>query len=222
MMVPELILYKIISGCVLYIKKDIADNQLDVSKSILYKILNNVKLGDFDYYQEALNLFSRGVDHQRSIEVSLFFNARRAQVPTIHISLPGESGGSFDGIGVDENYVAPTFDDDNGTYRKNYNRSFDANYNIIFTSDNTLEVLLMYHVIRAMFISIFDTVEFNGLRNPVIGGQDLQINGDLVPTHVFVRAMTFKCQYEIDVPELLEKATARDIVLGNIEIMTNI
>lgn len=219
MIIPELTLFNIVKGCVAQIKKDITDNVADETKSFLYEILNGIKLGDFDYYEEAKDLFSRGSDHKRKIDTNMFFNAQRLGPPTIHISLPGENGGAFDGIGVDEGYGDVDFNDTDGTHKKKKTRSFDANYNIIITSDNTFETLVIYHSLRAMMIAVFEHLEFQGMRTPVIGGHDLQINSDVVPPHLFVRAITIRTQYEQTVPLVISQQTAHDIALGNVEIL---
>jgi hypothetical protein len=79
---------------------------------------------------------------------------------------------------------------------------FDAQYNCIITSDNSLEVLCVYHMIKATLIGIFDNIEFQGIRNPKLSGQDLQLNSDLVPPHIFVRGVGINCSYEQSVPAI--------------------
>lgn len=178
--------------------------QTDETKSLLYRIFGTNQVGKFNFFEEAKDLFLRGDDHPRKIETRMMFDAQRASLPTIHISMPSDSPGA-DGIGVDQGYqedIVDESDPDNKYVIPVYTRMFDAQYNAIITSDNTLEVLLTYHLLRSMLIAIFDQIEFAGIRNPKLSGQDLQIQGDLIPPTVFARGIGISCSYETTVPSI--------------------
>ena len=219
LLVPELVLCKIIDGCLIHLKNDYNTNHIAGTddQSLLYKMCNGLVWTGYNYYREAVDLFTRDHTHKRKLEVSMFFNAQRASIPTIHISLPGETGGVGDGLGIDEGYQPTEFinTDDEDSFRAQYTRGFNSNYNILITSDNTMEVLLIYAVLRAMLISVFDTIELDGLRKPTIGGNDLRIEGSIVPPNVFIRAITLNFMYEVDVPVLDKGQIIQDIYEQN-------
>lgn len=207
--VPEAVLFKLISDAITALKTDYSSKG-DKTTTLLYQMFYGMVIGKFNYYTQAVDLFSRDSTHPRHIETRLFFDAQRAELPTIHISLPGERSIN-DGIGVDAGYRDPVFKDatgtvgeddfEIGTYQYTYTRRFEATYNIVITSDNTFEVLLVYHALRTMLISLFDSVQLSGFANPKLSGNDLMINEELVPPGVFFRAISINTEYEVDIPK---------------------
>jgi len=215
--IPEIVLFKIVNGLILHISKDF-EAQTDETQSLLYRLLHGNSVEKFDYYTQGKDLFLRGVDHPRKIAVRQFFDISRADLPTVHITLPGENA-AFDGIGVDQGLNEPIFDDANLRFTPVYNRNFEAQYSIIFTSDNTFEVLLMYNTIRSLMISIFDSVQILGLMNPRLGGQDLQINSELIPKHIFIRALTLSSNYDVAVPRFFDEQMIQSIIFTGTPII---
>jgi hypothetical protein len=154
--------------------------------------------------------------------VEMFFNSERARLPTVHLTLPSEQS-SADGIGTDAGYMSEVFDDTDNTFQRTLTRMFESQYQILITSDNTLEVQLIYNFLRAMIIGIFDQIELAGLRNPKLSGQDLRLESHLVPEHIFVRGLGIHTQYEISVPQFFSRESICKIALGDsIKIKTTI
>lgn len=200
-LIPEIVLYNLLEAIFEAIRVDF-HNHTDERDTLLYSYFGDIKAhkNKYKWFDQAKDLFLREEDHPRKIEVEMFFNSERARIPTVHITLPGEQA-TGDGIGVDEGYQEAEFYDKDLTFRHVRTRMFDAQYQILITSDNTLEVQMLYNFVRGMLISIFDKVELAGLRNPKLSGQDLRLDSSLIPEHIFVRALGIHCQYEVDVPE---------------------
>lgn len=212
--ISEIVLFNTIKSILAYIREDY-DSTTDKTQSFLYNLLGEVKIGElYDCYEQGKAMFIQKNDNPRYLDVRLFFDASRASIPTIHITLPNETG-SGDGIGVDIGYEEAEFDDVRGEYREVNNRMFNATYNVIITSDNTMEVVIMYHVLRASLIAAFAHMELSGLRNPKLSGGDLSINPDLVPIGIFMRSIAINASYEISVPELFAQKMAKKILLIN-------
>lgn len=198
--IPEIKILEIIETSLKVIETNYNET-LDKEKTLLYRIFGLNQTGKYNFYEQAKDIFLRDNNHPRKIETRMMFDAQRANLPTIHISMPSESNGE-DGIGVDEGYQESIVDNENKTITKTYTRVFDAQYNAIITSDNSLEVLCIYHLLKSTLIGIFDNIEFQGIRNPKLSGQDLQINSDIVPPHIFTRGIGIHCFYEQTVPSL--------------------
>lgn len=196
---PEIELKRVLEGILVTIKENY-ENNTDKTKTLLYQLYNNQSIGKFNYYTQAVELFTRGDENIRKIGTRLFFDAARASLPTIHLTLPSEQKGPADGLGIDEGYIEKEVDGDNVTTL--LTRTFDTQYRLVITSDNTLEVLLIYHTLRAMLISTLTSLELVGFRNVKLGGMDIQLNSDLVPPGVFLRALTVSSYYEVSVPKL--------------------
>lgn len=202
--IPEIKIIEIIETALKVVEVDFT-SKLDENETILYQIYGNNQRGKYNFYEQAKDIFLRGNEHPRKIETRMMFDAQRAHLPTIHISMPSESHGS-DGIGIDEGYQEYHINNVNKTFNKTYTRMFDAQYNAIITSDNSFEVLCIYHLLKSLLIGIFDTIEFTGIRNPKLSGQDLQINSDIVPPHIFIRGVGINCSYEQTVPSIQEES----------------
>lgn len=201
--IPEIILYNILSYILKIIRKDLNENIEE--ETIFYKLFygTNFPNLNLDFYSNAKELFLRDKSHPRYLDIRMFFNADRASIPTIHLNLPSDSdiGG---GLGVDEGYNGNNFNSIENTISENHTRNFNAVYNIIITSDNSDEVLIIYHSIRAFLISMMDIIDLNGLRNPKLGGSDLQINPELIPPNIFIRNISLNCFYEITIPSIIK------------------
>lgn len=204
-LIPEVILKNLIDGIVTFVGQDIDNNSGNPQESVTYKSLNGIKMGKFDFYEQAVNVFSREANHPRKIETRMFFDSSRAHLPTVHLNLPSDNQ-TEGGIGIDAGYVQPEFDDTAGTYREIFTRAFESQYNFMITSDNTLEVVLIYNVLKGMLISFMETLEFEGIRNPRISGQDLNVMSEIIPENVFMRSIAIDFMFEYSAPKLEEKA----------------
>lgn len=209
--VPELTLFKILRGMIAHVKSEY-ESTPDKSKTLIYYIFNGLVDHKKDYYEQAVDLFTRKVDHPRNIEARLFFDAERSKIPTIHITMPSDDSGE-NSIGVGESGMAECMYEDDTTLTPIYSRRFDTTYQIICTSDNHSEVLIMYHLVRAVLISIFDTVSLAGLENARLSGQELRIKSDLVPEHIFMRGIGISCSYDVNVPRWWSEDKIADIFL---------
>ncbi len=202
-LIPEKILFDFLNSIIQHLIDDFK-HYTDEKKTLLYRLYEDNEVGGIEYFVQAKEIFLRTTKDTRKIETRMFFDSGRAHLPTIHINLPSETSG-MDGIGVDVGYRDFEVDEQAKELQEVHTRAFEANYNIIITSDNTMEVLIIYHTIRALMIALLDVLDLQGLRNPKLGGQDLQINPELVPPHIFLRAISLKCFYEVNVPTTFRK-----------------
>lgn len=196
--VPEIVLYKLLNSILSLIKRDYKE-AVKKEDSYLYRILSGNFIDKFDYYEQAKELFLREVSHPRVIEIRQFFDISRATLPTIHLSLPGENT-EFASIGMDQGFEDNIVTLDRRIY-PTVNNPFATQYNIISTSENPMEVLLIYNVLKASMTSLMDSINLLGFKNVKIGGQDLQINSEIIPQHVYLRALTFSAYYEFTTPK---------------------
>ena len=202
-MIPDIKIHEIVKVCLSGIRSDYSE-QSNLEDTILYQLLSESKMpktDKFRWFNESVEIFiNRTKDHPKFLDTRLFFDRERASIPTIHIMVAGESKGK-DGIGFDEGYRPEQVVGDK--QRPVFNRQFDLNANIVITSDNTFETVIIYHVIKCMLISLNTHIQLLGFINPVIGGRDINISQDLVPNGVFARTINFSAGYELDVPEVV-------------------
>lgn len=216
-MIPEIELQKIIDVAISIIRDDITQNGGVPSDTIIHYLLDGEGSfeGKYDFYDQAVDIFKNKDEHNpRFLESRLFFDKERAAIPTIHIMANGENNNN-NGIGVDQGFVGEHVNGAGTSQRAVYNRHFDANFSIVITSDNSMETILIFYVLKAMLISAFDHIQLSGFVNPQISGRDINISQDLLPNGIFARSIDLKAGYELSVPA----NTFRSIILKFISIL---
>ena len=218
-MIPDIALHEVIKSCLLAIRADYSTYGSTPSDTLLYKLLNSVKspdTGKYKWFEESVEIFiTRNENHPKFLDTRLFFDRERAAIPTIHIMLSGEGAGK-NGIGMDLGFNPEQVI--GGSFRQVLNRQFDINANIVVTSDNTFETVIIYHVIKSMIISLSTHIQLLGFISPDVSGRDITISQDLVPAGIFARVLNFTASYELEVPE----SVLSQIIQGVWIQMTNI
>lgn len=219
LVIPEFRLKQIVDAILLFIRNDYVANG---DNCHLATLLKGIKVGKYDLYEQAIEIFvNRGRGHPKELQCHSFFNLERAAIPTIHIVLPDDATGP-NGIGVDENFVDPIWDPISKTNRPVYQRSFDSRLNLIITSENSFEVITIYRILQSMLITVFNDIQMQGLQNPKLSGGDLQINPDLVPAHIFFRAINLDFFYDTPAPTVFTNETFSDLIAQGIAISTEL
>lgn len=206
MFIPEITIYKLINTFIKLAATDYNDAPGDKSTSILYNIFKTddngeqmVMEGKDDYYKMAVELFGRTEDKVNQLQLNIGYNLQRAaEYPTIHILLPSENKGRIDTLGNNQG-ADPGNTMLNGVLSINKTRSKSAVYNLMITSPNIYEVLIIYYFLHAMLLIFDDNSEFKGLRNMNMSGQDLITQSDLSLPNVFHRNLTMQFDYEYSV-----------------------
>jgi hypothetical protein len=219
--IPEISIKTILEAILLFIRSDY-NNATDKDKSYLAGLVKGLKLGKFDLFEQAVEIFiNRGKNHPKELQVFHFFNAERSPVPTIHLILTDDAVGA-NGIGVDNGFNLPIYDSVSKTTKDVYQRSFDSRLNLVITSENTLEVITIYNIIRAVLIATFNDLQFVGFQNLKISGSDIQINPDLVPQAIFTKGLNLDFFYDIPAPTIFTNETFNDLVAKGIAISTEL
>ena len=211
--IPEIVILNVLNAILNAIFIDL-NKDIDKEKSLLYFLLSGKNFEGFDYYEQAVDLFSRKNDHTRKIKTNLSFNGSRVVVPTIHVTIPSEQSEN-NGIGIDSGYVETIIQGHDS--RNVFTRMFGARYDLLITSDNSNEVLLIYHVLRAGIIAFIPNFEFSGIRNIKLSGQEIRLDSGVVPG-VFIRAIGLTFNYEVSVPDFFTQRIIEAINFKGIPI----
>ena len=187
---PEVKLKKIV---------DFVLSQID--SELLSIIFADEKLGNYNFYENALSIFvNKKKDNPRIIESHLFFNRDRANLPTIHINSPADAPGGDNSNMFD---FEEKFENETTlTYRKISPRTYQSKFNIIFTSDNTFEVSIMYAVFKTIIQGNMYLLESNGLRNAKLSGNDIVFSDGMMPLGIYAKALMIDCLYTFKAPSL--------------------
>jgi hypothetical protein len=197
--IPEYIIFYALEAGFKYIQTDY-ESQSDKTKSLLYFYLSNVGIQRYQFFEQAVAVFVKAKDDPRKLTLDLMFNRAKETVPNIYISLPSEQPAQ-NTLGFGETDIQALFDDfdnngENGAYRTSFTRRFATTYNLIITSDNDNEVVLIYHVLKALIMSLNVHFALAGLQNLKIGGSDLKSFGKEIAINGFARSLSMSFEYE--------------------------
>lgn len=206
MIIPEIILLSTFKSALQVIRDDFNTNVGNETKTILYKLLQGNSIQRYDLFTQAKKVIITTDDDPRHFDINLFFNAKRAAIPTGHITLPSENQ-KDNAIAISEGFPDPMYDDSQNAVTRTFNRRFNAKYNIIFTSDNTNEVVLLYHLFRCILIALTEHLSLAGLEGMKWSGSDISINTDIVPVNVHARALGLDFSYDVVAIDLFAKDT---------------
>lgn len=221
MIVPEFILQTTIQNLLDGVRNDWAANQADTTKSYLYRMLEGTSFQRYDFFVQAQKIICGKKDDPRRLEVDLMFNMKRNGPPTIHITLPAESASTNgNGLGTDEGYEDPILDTegDQDTHTPTevlpvFTRRYRASYNVVVTSDNSNEVIFVYHFVRALLTAAIFHLNASGISNVSLGGNDVRPYTPELANQLYMRALIVNIEYDTHVPSLNLAFIPNDIIV---------
>lgn len=201
--IPEFTILEAINIGLKYIRQDLEDNASTIEQSYLHRILKGQSIERYNFFDQAKTLLTREEDDPRLLSVDLMYNMNFDKIPSIYVTLSGEQHGQNNIAVEQESEVLFNGEDiDNPTtYNSVYTRRKQANYSIYITSDNSNEVNLLYHIIDCLILSMTTHLSLKGLYNLTQGGQDVQIDSDKIPKHIFIKALSLGMQYQRSAPD---------------------
>jgi hypothetical protein len=208
--IPEVVIYNTLNSLITFLREDIRINDAQNTKeeSILWHILgqnedgNKLTLNVYNFYDQAKKMLTT----HGNLRINYGYSAETAKNLSLHIMLPAETNAGS-GLGEDEGYMEDI--SDNIPYR--FTQNFEANYQIMITSDNSSECMVMYHLLKTMILAVVPHWELQGLRIPRISGGDIVMEQDLTPFMIFHKIINLTFMYEHTVPQLILKKIANSI-----------
>ena len=171
---------------------------------------------DDDYIEEvsyktlATEIFTRGVTEHRKVETRLMFDVDRATLPTIHVREPAKVKGKQDGIG---NIGQDFYQNADGGTADERRRSFDSQYELMITSMNRHEVIIIEEVLLGLFVGAQDTL---ALQDPFYlinySVKELIANNELVPNPLFIKAISLSVSYDKKYPDISDNVVLHKIL----------
>lgn len=197
---PEVIVYNTLQGIINAIRVDIKNS--GEKESILYQLLGvdedgrPVRINRFNYYQQATKIFST----PDKLNVNFGYNLEVAKDCALHIIMPSEQG-QGDSLGVNEGFIS---DND-------YTQNYKTVYQVIISSDNSSEVNLVYTVLKCMLQMYIKHLSVQGIQLPVVSGQDIMFQDNLIPPTLYHKAINLSFSYDLTVPAELAQRIAGQI-----------
>jgi hypothetical protein len=210
--IPEVIIYNALESVIRYVRKDLTDNSENEQKSMLYRLLGvnpdgkPMNMNRWNFFRQAKKIFT----DKNNLSVNFGYNFEVAKIISLHIILPSEQAAES-AIGQDEGY-GNTIDED-GNIQSYFTQNFTSNYQVMITSNNSSEVLTVYHVLKSLLLMIFPHLEIMGLRLNKLSGNDVMFRDEMMPNGIFHKVINLSFNYELKVPQMLQHEAIRGIVI---------
>lgn len=203
MMMPEVVLHDLLNSIIKLLRTDLESHLgVDEEKSLLYRIMgfneqgSALKLGYYHFFKQARKILTT----KDNLKVYYGYNLSTTTGVDICILLPSENGKTA--VGADEGYLETVETKDEDAWRQNYNvQTFESTYQLMITSNNSLEVLTVYTLLKSALLMLVDQLELYGFRNPKFSGQDIVMQDDLTPVPLFHKVLNIEFMYEHVVPQ---------------------
>jgi hypothetical protein len=210
--VPEIAIFDSIKKILAFIRNDFKSkpNEQD---TLLYKMVQDNTLQRYNLFNEAKTVFLEAKNHNepRFLDVNMGYNFDRINKnnPTIHILMQGDSPRDNSmGYGLGNNPI--DYNDQEGTYQEYYERHFDQRLNLMVSSDNVNEKILIFYILRSMLISLIPYLNGIGLHNVSFSGADIVLNSGPAG-NITMRNLSMSFDYDVVSPSLIEEEFVRDL-----------
>lgn len=196
--VPEFIIHDGLQKALKFIREDYKAVTTgltpDETKAWLYQLINGVSFQKYDYWEQAKEVFFSGQGNPRHLEIDLMFNRQRDSFPTIHITTPSDNPG-INGLSNDEGYQDDIVSNNGSQTNSVFTRRYKGVYDVVITTDNSNEAILISHIIRALLMSLTVHFSLKGLENLSLSSGDLTPYQTLTP-NAFTRIVRMNLEYE--------------------------
>jgi hypothetical protein len=170
------------------------------SESFLYRVLYGNALGDYDFYTNGVDIFTRTDASARQIQIRMGFDLGITTLPTVYVHQPNEvmKGVNTIGWGYDTNEF---YDNADGSQTDKLFRGFGSVFEYVITSPNVLETVVVYEVLHAALSATIDTFNeyFNNLS---FTGKELIAKNESMPEPLFIKSIQLDVDYVKSVPRL--------------------
>ena len=209
---PEVIIYNALESIISCVRKDLSEKENDAS-TMLYRLLGEnidgkpMNMNRWNFFKQAKSIFK----DEQNLSVNFGYNFEVAKIISLHIILPSEEAAES-AIGQDEGYGDEI--DDNGNLNRFFTQNFRSNYQIMITSNNSSEVLTVYHILKSMLLMIFPHLELMGLRLNKISGNDVLFRDEMMPNGIFHKVLNLSFNYELKVPQSVANEIIKNIIFS--------
>lgn len=185
----------------------------------LYRVFYGVKFGDYDFYQQAINLLTQRGDTDRQLKIRFNYDRAESKPPIIVINTPNRQQSGANAIGTNEG-TDSYYENNDGTSTAKYSRSFSGNYELMVISNNVYEAELIYTLLESLFIGAIDTLDqlfdVNGQTGKIeFSGKTLIADPSLVPSNLYIRSFSIMAHDTTTVPRITTEDYASNVIFQN-------
>jgi len=214
--IPILKVKKFVDLLLEFIKTDY-EGATDKSNSFLSRILSDNTDNGWDFFSNGVEIFTRNGDDNRTIETRLMFDRSRANLPTIHVREPAKNKGQYDGIGF---FGEDIYTNEDSSVSSTARKTFSSQFELMITSGNSLECVLIQEVIESAMLASFDSLTINLFELVDFSSKELMMNMELERNMLFMKSINLTIQYSKEhIPKLYTEQNINTIKFNNPTIL---
>ena len=215
-MIPILKIKKFVDLLIEFVKTDY-ENKTDKQESFLYKVLGDDSSDGWSFYDNAVSLFSRDGTNRRSLATRLMFDRTRADLPTIHVREPAKVSGNYDSIGGLDGSVTVNED---GSISDTVRKTFSSKFELMITSGNSLECVLIQEVLESAIISAMESLVIPFFEIVNLTSRELIMENDIERNMLFVKSIDLDIKYEKSgIPKLYTEENIQSIIFNDSKLI---
>lgn len=195
--VPEFVVFNTVQSILKYLNSDY-NSQTEKTKTFLYELCNATGMIRYNFFDNAIQIFAAPIDGPRAIKCTFQYNQQQTQFPNMYIQHAGEQDG-VNAISTDEDSYEPAdYDDTADGFRHSYARRSNSTIQLVITSDNSNETVMIYYIMKALLLSLRGSghLTFAGLENVKISGSDIQVQMDNMPRPIHRKVINLYLEYD--------------------------
>jgi hypothetical protein len=188
-------LKKIVDALIEYVRDDYESKYPSrEDETFLHQALHGTSDADYDFYVQAKEIFLRTSTSPRKIKTGLMFPRQVQGTPHIHVREPAKQNGPFNSLG--NNFGGDlVIGADDALYTEYFDSKRSA-FEIVITSDNPMESILVSEVIYSLLLAAKDTLTLNLFQTLTFSMRELIMNNDVQTPYLYVKSITMDGTYE--------------------------
>lgn len=196
---------QLIESLLEYLRIDFQNKEKE--DTFLYKVLGDTKDGNFDFYEQAKNLYIRTPQNPNLIQVSYECPKDRTSMPAYVVREPVKVESELNSIGKIIDI------DPSGNILHRDSRSM--NFEIMCFSENMMESILMSEVLYALLLGSYETLAEMFLQ---IGFtvNEIVMENQMIPNPIFMKTVQLSIIVDEEVPSLTDSRLLGKIIFGKI------
>lgn len=216
--IPILKIKKIVDLILAFITTDYT-NQTVKTNSFLYRVIGDNDDNGFDYYAQAVSIFTKISSDKRKLETRLGFDPDRAMLPTIHIRQPSKIKGKSDGIGL---VGLEGFTNEDDTITPQARVSYSSRFELMVTSINSMEVIIIAEILESALLASYESLtgidQWVDLIN--FDTKEMIMMNDSLPKPIFSISIGVNTSFEKNnIPKLYTEKNIQTIEFENPELL---
>jgi len=189
---------QIVDALIKYVRDDY-NNTVDKTETFLYRLLGDNTEGDYNFYEQAKEIFLRDDLKARKIRTSLMFNKNTNGAPHIHVRESSRVKGNFNTIG---GIQGEQFIYEDGSFSEQYRDTKRGTYEVLITSMNALDTILIAEVVYTLMYGAYETFQ-NEFSTFDFSLKELVFQNSNMAEQLFVKAITLDTQQENVIPSII-------------------